>query len=716
MLLIITPSKFLSAIGPLKTHKEQTGILTDIITLEDVYKNYPKGDQAEKVKRCIADGYQRQGHRFVMLVGDSDVFPVRFTKTDRGDQNAANTAFYPTDLYYAALYKKDGSFDDWDSNRNGYYGELNGETHTGPINIDQVNLTPTVAVGRVPASTLDEANRYVQKVIRFEQQAYGAAWAKKALLMATNNWIADACRVQERIAQNYLKGYQSTFLFSTGSPCSGAGGLIPSAVTDGLNRGVGLVGYIGHGAPDSLQIPAGFWGIGNIPQLTNVNRTPIMVASACSTGEFATLPPYSSYVDINNMSHKGSNNGERFTSPPPQPACLQTLNDPDNDLATNLTVRTDAGVVAYLGGVTGMQMCEPLEYFFQGLPSCATVGEAWQWMVKHYYEVQGLPGSLSSPDWVAVARVHQPWKFMLFGDPSLRIGGAAKGLWSWQQLTSGDRGTSHGPASAVHQNKLYMVWKGKLDDPRIFFSAFDGSTWSPQYLTSGDRGTSHGPALAVFKNKLYMVWKGKLDDPRIFFSTFDGSTWSPQYLTSGDRGTSHTPALAVYQNKLYMVWKGKLDDPRIFFSTFDGSTWSPQYLTSGDRGTSHGPALAVYQNKLYMVWKGKQDDPRIFFSTFDGSTWSPQYLTSGDRGTSHGPALAVYKNKLYMIWKGKQDDPRIFLSTFDGSTWSPQYLTSGDRGTSEGPALSVYLDKLFMVWKGKLDDPMIFYSYLYRDS
>jgi len=65
-----------------------------------------------------------------------------------------------------------------------------------------------------------------------------------------------------------------------------------------------------------------------------------------------------------------------------------------------------------------------------------------------------------------------PWKFMMFGDPSLRVGGAAKGVWSWQQLTSGDRGTSHGPALAMYQNKLYMVWKGKQDDPRIFYSYF----------------------------------------------------------------------------------------------------------------------------------------------------------------------------------------------------------------------------------------------------
>ncbi len=423
MLLIITPAKFDSAMAKLKTHKEQTGIPTEIITLESVYTRYSKGDQAERVKRCIADYHKRSGYHFFLLAGDADIFPVRYTKTDREDPNAFNTAFYPTDLYYAALYKQDGSFDNWDTNGNGYYGELNGETHAGLINIDNANFVPAVAVGRIPASNLQEAAIYVNKVIRYEKMAYSADWSKKAMLMATNDWLIDACHTQERIAQEYLSGYTSTILSSKGSPCSGAGSLTSSAVTEGFNRGVGLVGYIGHGGISELQIPGGGWGVYCISQLTNTYQLPIMAVAACGTSAFAVLPPYESYVDVNNAVHYGTNRGEKFTSPPPQPSCMQAWPDPDQDLATHLTVRTEAGVAAYLGGVTGMQMSEPIEYFFLGLSICRTVGEAWQYMVRHYYAVQNLPTALDQPDWTAVFRVHQPWKYMLFGDPSLRIGG-----------------------------------------------------------------------------------------------------------------------------------------------------------------------------------------------------------------------------------------------------------------------------------------------------
>ena len=78
MLLVICPAKFSLALLPLKEHKERTGILTTIVTLEDIYRNYSSGDEAEKVKRCIADSQRSAGTRFVMLVGDSDTFPVRF--------------------------------------------------------------------------------------------------------------------------------------------------------------------------------------------------------------------------------------------------------------------------------------------------------------------------------------------------------------------------------------------------------------------------------------------------------------------------------------------------------------------------------------------------------------------------------------------------------------------------------------------------------------
>ena len=447
-LLILTPTHLKEELEPLKRHKEATGITTLILSLDSLYEVFPGRDEAEKVKRCIAHYHQNEGIGHVMLVGDSDVFPVRYTTTDRVCEEAFNTAFCPTDLYYAALYYSDGTFDDWDWNQNGYFGELHGESQPGEINIDKVSLAPVVAVGRFPVKSVEAMRRVVQKIIRYETKAKNSAWAKKALLMATHDWQEDAYTIIDRVEKDSLTDYSCTKLATSGAGagCSYAGSLNADRVTETFNNGVGLVGYVGHGNEGYLGIPNSQWGIVDLMYLNNKDKLPIMFAAACSTAAFATLPPNKGYVDINGVDHVGTEVGEVFHSMPPQPACLQTKYNPVRDLATYITVGFETGVIAYFGGNTGMQgfMMDMLEYFFHSLPSCRTLGEAWQCMVQTYYEKKGLPGSLDVPDWVTVAKYHQPWKCMFFGDPSLRIAGEPNSLWACCIMETG-----------IHYNTLH---------------------------------------------------------------------------------------------------------------------------------------------------------------------------------------------------------------------------------------------------------------------
>jgi hypothetical protein len=423
MLLILVPADLAAPLEKLRKHKVRTGVPTRIVTLEKVYKTGYAGDEAEQVKRCVADHYQSERCRYVLLVGDADVFPVRYTTYDREDAAAWNTAFFPTDLYYACLYRPNGDFDTWDGNDNGHYGELHGETRTGAINVDDVSLLPQVAVGRVPASTRADVDTFVGKSIAYETNAAHARWPWVTLLVATHDWgpVGWASGVQMRAAEGPMSLHSSTVLITRGRS---QGDFIASdAVTAAFNRGVGIVGYVGHGRNDDLAIPSGEWGVDDIPDLTNTTAWPVMLAAACNTAGFATLPPYAEYVDVNGVAHPGSTNHEIFASVPPPPSCLQTWVDPDDDLATNITVRTVNGAVAYFGGVTGMQNSEPVELLMAGLARATTLGDAWREMIKSYYLLPDVPRTLATPSWTGLARFHQPWKYMLFGDPSLRIHG-----------------------------------------------------------------------------------------------------------------------------------------------------------------------------------------------------------------------------------------------------------------------------------------------------
>lgn len=423
MLLIIAPAALTAPLEKLKKHKTRTGIPTTIVTLEKIYQRGYSGDEAEQVKRYIADRVATDLCRYVLLVGDADVFPVRYTKTDREDAKACNVAFFPTDLYYASLHQPNGAFDTWDSNGNGYYGELRGETGSGTINVDDVSLLPEIAVGRVPASTVDDVRRFVTKCIGYEEKAGQADWTWSAVLVGTHNWGSRdwASQTLLNLAQGPLALYSTTLVITRGQ--SRGDELACAAITGAVNQRVGLVGYLGHGTNSALAIPTGGWGVGEIPKLSNSEAWPIMLAAACDTGGFATLPPYNEYVDVNGVTHQGSAHGEVFTTAPPQPDCIQNWVDPDDDLATNITVRTDHGAVAYFGGVTGMQNTEPFEILLDWVAHSSTVGDAWREMIKAYYELPSVPRTLPQPSWSQLARFHQPWKYVLFGDPSLRIHG-----------------------------------------------------------------------------------------------------------------------------------------------------------------------------------------------------------------------------------------------------------------------------------------------------
>ena len=97
----------------------------------------------------------------------------------------------------------------------------------------------------------------------------------------------------------------------------------------------------------------------------------------------------------------------------------------------------------------------------------------------------------------------------------------------------------------VPRSGVWLGWKGKGSDPRLFYNAgADSAYWSDQFQVGG--GTSDGPALAAFNGRLYLAWKGVGDDPRIFYnSSPDGQQWTDQFQVGG--GTSHAPALAPFQ-------------------------------------------------------------------------------------------------------------------------------------------------------------------------
>lgn len=109
----------------------------------------------------------------------------------------------PTDLYYSSLvgpnYNQAGRHD-WDLLDNEIYGQS-----TASAELDGINYTPTVSLGRVPANDSAQADAFVDKVVAYEKfeapdgTPLDTRWPGKAVIVSENwdwnwggrNWITN---------------------------------------------------------------------------------------------------------------------------------------------------------------------------------------------------------------------------------------------------------------------------------------------------------------------------------------------------------------------------------------------------------------------------------------------------------------------------------------------------------------------------------------------
>ena len=192
-LVIIAPSAFSDALQPLIEHKNSYGVETTLKAVEDIYSEYDGFDKAEQVKYFIKDALEQWNIKYVLLVGGlkSTIYskpkdnanlgasgwhiPVRYSNVrEAGDPG------FPTDLYYADIYKEGGVFENWDSDGDGILAEY-------PDDI--IDLSPDVAVGRLAISDVAEVQDVVNKIITYETTSYGSDWFKKMIVFSGDGFL-----------------------------------------------------------------------------------------------------------------------------------------------------------------------------------------------------------------------------------------------------------------------------------------------------------------------------------------------------------------------------------------------------------------------------------------------------------------------------------------------------------------------------------------------
>jgi Peptidase family C25 len=422
-LLVVAPSAFRSTLAPFITHKQKL-LPTELKPLEDILSGSQGVDDPEKLKRFLYNEWKNHNVGYVLLVGDVDVMPVRFMVLDRVTPAAFDYAFYPSDLYYSDLAKADGSFEDWNAQKDsfhaGYFGEVRGEKNKqDPINYDGIDYLPDIAVGRWPVSTVAELRTVIDKTIAYETALQSGSQTNLAAFFAVGGWV-DSRGLMDKLAGRLTNGWRIEERFYSDGAITN--GLPPdhNQIRAVLNNGARLVIHAGHGASDAWEK---CFSLRDLDVITNSSRLPVILSVGCSTAYFAPLPPYGAYVDVGGKEHNGTDNHETFDSPPPPPAPYQRGRFNPTGLGEQLLKRGPNGAVAYIGCNTGSQPCALTlaDGFVHALADAKEprLGDCWASAIRFYFEHEHLATLRPNSDWYPPSIFFQGMKFMLFGDPSL---------------------------------------------------------------------------------------------------------------------------------------------------------------------------------------------------------------------------------------------------------------------------------------------------------
>lgn len=417
-LLIITPQSFVSALQPLKDHKDKHGIETTIVTLDEVFnQNYWQGrDSAEKIKYFIKQSIEDWNISYVLLVGDFRQMPIRYVYNQDVMHGFQEPRFI-SEVYFADIYNADGSFSTWDTDEDGIYGEWIDDGSNNSAEDQPIDLYPDVAVGRIACRNKQEVNIMVNKIISYETNAFDSDWADNIMVCAGDTYPKLNGNEGEENTMHVLEnmtGYDQSHLWASDGTLTGVKDII-----DAFNDGLGFVYFDGHANPFHWSThPPGdgsTWidglSILSMSLLRNKDMYPIVLVGGCHNLQFdvhlgkLAEDPYYYYTWI--------------------PECW----------GWKLTRTINGGSIATIG-CSGLGMTkedkdsfsgagdylEPSLFYQIGTNQTEYLGDAWVNALTMY--LGRYPIDWNTPaakDDAIDAKTVQQW--VLLGDPSLKIGG-----------------------------------------------------------------------------------------------------------------------------------------------------------------------------------------------------------------------------------------------------------------------------------------------------
>lgn len=271
--LIITHPTFLNAAQKLAAfHRQQYARSVEVVSTEQVYEEFGSGiADPSAIRNFVKMLYDRNSNRlkYLLLLGSGSYDPrnrvvnnYRFIPTHQSDQSLDPISSYTSD---------------------DFFGMLN---DTVDINRGNALQAMDIAVGRIPARNVTEANAMVDKIIRYHDPSRFGEWRNRLLFIADdrdqNLHLNDAEGVSAKAKNTF---FQTQKIYLDAYPLvSGSGGARYPAVNEDIvnrmNQGALIVNYSGHGNHIRLADEAVFT-TEEAGRLQNASRLPLMVTASC---------------------------------------------------------------------------------------------------------------------------------------------------------------------------------------------------------------------------------------------------------------------------------------------------------------------------------------------------------------------------------------------------------------------------------------------------
>jgi hypothetical protein len=254
--LLVGPRDFLSSAGALVELRRGQGLQVKTVAVEEVFSEFGFGEENPKaIKDFLAYAYHQwqQAPRYVVLLGDASY--------DFKDHLGTGVENLVPPMMVMTAYLETAS--------DPTYAAVNGE-----------DLLPDLAVGRLPAATVEELERMVNKIVLWETT--GQSLRGRVVIVTDDpddagNFVGNA----ETLARTVLgsRPLQKIHLSALGTDET------RDAVREAFDDGASLMSYIGHGGIH-LWADENIFSTEDVEILSLQSEQPLLLTMNCLNGYF----------------------------------------------------------------------------------------------------------------------------------------------------------------------------------------------------------------------------------------------------------------------------------------------------------------------------------------------------------------------------------------------------------------------------------------------